>query len=527
MLSLRFTNLSEKVVPWTEQYRPTKLNQVVGNDKAVDSLRQWFDLWSIKAKNKVAILHGPAGSGKTSSVGALAAEYGYELVEMNASDKRNKNSISHIAGSSAKEGTLTHGAKANRILLIDEVDGITGREDRGGVKSLIDVIKDASVPIICTANDAYHTKLIALKKIAKVIVYHPIEVPSIVKVLKKIAKERKLTLTDEDLLFIAENAQGDMRSAINDLEGTVLQLMSGKVTDIELLKPFRDQKKQIQEALTDLFSTNDFIAGKRAIDGLDMKYDELLLWVFENAYKHTSRESLTDVYDTIATADRFLGRIMRRQSWRLLSYFFDFVSGGVAAETDKPETEIKKYTFPQKISLYARTKFERPLINSIAANIAEKIHVSIGSARNESLYLVKQIMNSTIGSAADMAYWLDLDDNQLKKLVENPSSIPKIKRVMKAMEDDRIKMQTAMGDLQHSSFDQKGDDWTDILEEWDKQEALKEELEELKKEEEKQKKKAAKKKKATKKKAEKKTPEPEKDEEETLEEDQMSLDQFF
>ena len=60
--------MSEEHIPWTELYRPKNLGEVVGNEDAVSSLRDWFDEWSPKAKRKVAILHGPAGTGKTSSV---------------------------------------------------------------------------------------------------------------------------------------------------------------------------------------------------------------------------------------------------------------------------------------------------------------------------------------------------------------------------------------------------------------------------------------------------------------------------
>jgi replication factor C large subunit len=515
--------LSEKIVPWTEQYRPSNLDQVVGNDEAVESLRKWFDSWSIKAKKKAAVLHGPAGIGKTSSVVALAKERGYELVEMNASDKRNKDAIFRIAGSSSKEGTLMNGSKGKRILLIDEVDGITGREDRGGVKSLVDVIKLALIPIICTANDAYSSKLSPLRKISKVISYKPIHLESILKVLKKIGREQKLTLKSDDLKFIAENAHGDMRSAINDLEGTVLQMKSGKVTDIELLRPFRDQKKDIQKALTDLFNSQSFIEGKRAIDGLDVKYDELLLWVFENAYKHTSDESLPEVYETLASADRFLGRIMRRQSWRLLSYFFDLVSGGVVADIDKPAKTAIKYAYPQKISMYAWTKFERAMINSIATNIAEKTHVSKSAARTDSLYLVEQIMNGNVGNAAQLADWLELDDNQLKKLVHDTNTLGKIKRVLNAYDEERAKNLTKMKDLQYSSLDEASDEWSSVMEVWEKKEAEKLEEEENRKAEEKKLKAEAKKKA----KAAEKAKQKEKEESEKEDDEQVSLDQFL
>ncbi|MHA1211792.1 MAG: replication factor C large subunit, partial [Candidatus Heimdallarchaeota archaeon] len=305
--------MSNQTAHWTELYRPENLGQIIGNDEAVDLLRNWFDSWSPKAKRKAALLHGPAGTGKTSSVIALAKERGYELVEMNASDSRNKNAILRIAGSSAKEGTLLGGSQGKRILLIDEVDGIAGREDRGGVKSLVDVISETSVPIICTANDAYSQKLKALRKVTKVIPFHPIPPEYILKVLKKVSRDQKIVLDEEDLRFLAENAYGDLRSAINDLQGTILQIQQGKITDIKMLQPFRDQTKDMQAALSDLFNSKGFLDGKQSIKGVKAKYDELLLWVFENAHLHSSDEQLAEVYSTLASADRFLGRIMRRQ----------------------------------------------------------------------------------------------------------------------------------------------------------------------------------------------------------------------
>jgi len=72
-------------VEWTEKYRPKKLREVVGNDKAIEELSAWAeDVFKAKSK-KGAILHGPAGCGKTSAAYALAAEKGWEVIELNLS----------------------------------------------------------------------------------------------------------------------------------------------------------------------------------------------------------------------------------------------------------------------------------------------------------------------------------------------------------------------------------------------------------------------------------------------------------
>ncbi len=319
-----------------------------------------------------------------------------------------------------------------------------------------------------------------------------------------------------------------MRSAINDFQGMVLQLKSGKVTDFELLKPYRDQTKNLQSALTELFNAKDYLKGKKAIDGLKIKYDELLLWIFENAYIHTSEENLAEVYETLADADLYLGRIMRRQSWGLLKYFFDLVSGGVAVAVDKPKMSTQ-HIFPQKIGMYAQTMFTRAITKSIASNLASKIHVSRSAARTGSMYLVQQVLNGNIGDAAKMVDWLELDDNQVKSMLKKPESLRKIRKVVNAFEDDRMKIQTIMGDLKHSSFDRQGDDWTSILKDYEIKKEQKLEEEKRRKEEEKKRKaaKAKKKAEAKAKKEQDKTNQVKEEPKKKEKKKQTSLDQYF
>ena len=147
------------------------------------------------------------------------------------------------------------------------------------------------------------------------------------------------------------------------------------------------------------------------------------------------------------------------------------------------------------------------------------------------MYLVEEILNGNIGDAAQLAYWLELDDNQLKSLIENQTTIKKIRQVIKAMDDEKIKRLTQMGNLHYSSFDNLGDDWTDILSIWEKKKEEQLAEENRLKEEEMQRKAEAKKAKKKQEKTAKTTiKEKPKKEEEPKEEEkkkQASLDQFF
>lgn len=61
-------------------------------------------------------------------------------------------------------GAIGMDAKANkkRVIIMDEVDGMGGNEDRGGVQELLSVIKKAKVPFICICNDRQHQKIRSL-----------------------------------------------------------------------------------------------------------------------------------------------------------------------------------------------------------------------------------------------------------------------------------------------------------------------------------------------------------------------------
>ena len=80
----------KRVVPWVEKYRPEKVDDVAHQDEVVKTLKT-----SIAQGNLPHLLfHGPPGTGKTTTILAVARElYGPELyrsriLELNASDER-------------------------------------------------------------------------------------------------------------------------------------------------------------------------------------------------------------------------------------------------------------------------------------------------------------------------------------------------------------------------------------------------------------------------------------------------------
>ncbi|KON33044.1 MAG: hypothetical protein AC479_05890 [miscellaneous Crenarchaeota group-6 archaeon AD8-1] len=79
---------------WTEKYRPKKISDIIGNKEAKIAFTTW--LKDKKRRKKAVLLYGPAGVGKTSLATAVANQFGYSIIEMNASDTRTKKTINKI-----------------------------------------------------------------------------------------------------------------------------------------------------------------------------------------------------------------------------------------------------------------------------------------------------------------------------------------------------------------------------------------------------------------------------------------------
>lgn len=120
-------------LPLSERLRPERLSGLLGNPNARSELRSWAERWlnGVPSNRRAAMLVGPPGVGKTTAAIALAREFGWSFVEMNASEARNQSAIEQIAG----RASVSHGLDANAggrgsgrtLILLDEADCLSGR----------------------------------------------------------------------------------------------------------------------------------------------------------------------------------------------------------------------------------------------------------------------------------------------------------------------------------------------------------------------------------------------------------------
>ncbi|MGC9309700.1 MAG: replication factor C large subunit [Candidatus Nanoarchaeia archaeon] len=356
-------------IPWVVKHKAASLAEIKGQEKAVYQVRQFLNQFP---KKRAIALHGPAGSGKTTTAYAIAAEQDAEILELNASDLRNKDKIKEIIGPASQQRSLFNDSK---VILVDEVDGIS-REDRGGLPELIRLIDETAFPIIITANDIWDKKFNQLRRKAEVVELKELKYNDILAILKDIAIQESVQLKEDDLKQIAINSRGDARAAIHDLQNLA---ETGSVSRDE-----RSRERSIFEALQYTFKNNN-IDNKmiRNFDDVNMPIDQIFLWIEENIPLEYQGEELAKAFDALSKADVFRGRIYRQQHWRFLVYENFLLSAGIASAKKKPKSNFTKYKKPTRILQIWLQKQRTMKKKSICYKLAKYCHISTKQAMKD------------------------------------------------------------------------------------------------------------------------------------------------
>ena len=399
---------------WVEKYRPKKIEDIIGNEEAKATFIEW--LKSKRRSKKAVLLYGPPGIGKTALVNAAAKEFGFITIEMNASDTRSEKAINAIAKpatSFVALDTFSAQSKGN-LLFLDEVDGIAGNEDRGGVSAIIKIVEESQVPVIMAANDPDIDKLRPLKKVCLLIRFQQIRIPLIIALLQKICLLEHVKAEFEALERIAQNSKGDVRSAINDLQSISEENQVLTLQDTMMLSS-RNKDIGMDETLRGFFSAKSIAEASSLLSRSSVDYDDFLLSVSDNLpRRYTDPAELAAAYDFVSQADVFRGRI-GTEHWHLLKYFYNALSeaAAVAPKSYKPFEFISP---PIRIITLFWTKGKRTMLDGICGKIGAQCHVSHETAKHDFVPFIKNILQNQ--KSSPLASWLKLTPEEVDFLTK-------------------------------------------------------------------------------------------------------------
>ena len=390
---------------FTIKYAPKNADQVFGQQLAVSQVRSFIVDYK-QQQRKAALLLGPIGCGKTISVYALAKELKYDVVELNSSDLRNAENITQFLNSALGQQSLFFTPK---IVLIDEVDNISGVADRGCIPALIKAIEKSSFPVILTANDIEDSKFKALTKISQVIPYHKLQYRTVAHCLQWVCEQENINFDEKAVNSLARQVDGDMRAALIDLQGSSTT-KHFTFTDASNLSD-RKRTETILNALMIIFKSSSVENALSALENVDMEPRDIIHWIDENMPKeYLSAKALAKGYESLSRADVFQGRIMNRQHWRFLAYINDLLTAGISSAKEEKNPQFVPYQQTMRFLRLWQAKMKNAKKKEIAEKLALKIHTSTSVAEQQIPYL--QVMFKK-GAGITIAQELELNDEEV------------------------------------------------------------------------------------------------------------------
>jgi len=417
---------------WTEKYRPKNFDEILGNLKAKKEILQWVDEWKDGNPQKCLFLIGPPGTGKTTFANIIANEFS-DSIELNASDKRSYDAIMNTVGEASASKTLF--GSGLKLIILDEVDGLHGNEDRGGSRAINKIIKDISQPTIMMANDPYSNRIKSFKSKCKVINLRKVHTNSIVSFLKKICVKEGIEFEEHVLRELAKRSRGDLRSAINDLE--IMARGEEKITskDLEIVAK-KDERASVFDAARTILKSKNPSRIKGALRQVEADPSLLLEIVTENIPReYEKKEEIEKAYEMVSEADIYLGRAFSTRAYTYWKYAYDLMSVGVALSKEETYKKFARYTNSSVYTILSKSRSKRDLQDRAAGKIAEKLHTSKKVAISQFPYFEVMFQDNEI--AYNMMMYFGLEDDEVKLFRSRKVKIPKKKEEKKVKADPK------------------------------------------------------------------------------------------
>lgn len=205
--------------PWIEKYRPAKLSQIVGNKRIISNLQSISESGNLPN----LILAGPPGTGKTTSVLALAHEllgenFKKAVIELNASDERGINVVrDKIKRFAQQKIPLPEGR--HKIIILDEADSMTSSAQGSMRVTISDYSNTTRFVLAC--NDS--SKIIeAIQSRCTVLRFGKLSSDDIKERIKFVLNNENAKYDEKGLQAIIDTCNGDMRYALNNSQSCIV-----------------------------------------------------------------------------------------------------------------------------------------------------------------------------------------------------------------------------------------------------------------------------------------------------------------
>ena len=343
---------------WSEKYRPQNIFDMVGNEDARKQFVEWFGKW--KKGTKPLLLVGPPGIGKTTMCFLAGKQFGYDMISLNASDVRNKKNIQEILTPVLGNQTVL----GEPMIFIDEVDGIHGRSDYGGVEALINILKEPTVPIVLAGNYDSSDKMKKIKKVVKTLQINPLSPRFLKLYLNMILEKENAKINPGRLIKLITDSKGDIRSMINSAQALVTGFEPNTEKSFESLN--------IEDGINTFFKSQSLEEARVVLFSLRIDPREKINAFYSSIItSNISSEKMSNALEIISEADLLYGKIMKTQNWRLLRYL-----DSILFSLYEKDSSVRYAQYNLSWPLLNRLRWDGAKIKAIASTLSKKLHIS-------------------------------------------------------------------------------------------------------------------------------------------------------
>ena len=174
---------------------------------------------------------------------------------------------------------------------------------------------------------------------------------------------------------IAARAQGDVRSALMDLE--VIINDKSEIMNKDIYDLYRERDESIFYSVKITLKSFDSKLALSVFNDLKVDNSEYILWIDQNLHQeYFDKNSLKEAYISLSDSDIFNSRISRNQNYNLARYRNIYSTSGVQQAKKEVSQTISSYKRPELLMKIYRYASKRKKAKGISDQISKKMHTS-------------------------------------------------------------------------------------------------------------------------------------------------------